>query len=57
MAELIVTSEPGAELVPTVIDADEFEQAHDDPVWRAFCEDADRYVSGFSSLGGNSTRP
>ena len=29
----------------TVIDIDEFEAAHDDPKWLAFCEAADRYVA------------
>ena len=28
----------------TVVDVDEFEAAHDDPEWLAFCESADEYV-------------
>lgn len=28
----------------TVVDLEEFEAAHDDPKWRAFCERADQYV-------------
>lgn len=35
-----------AAATPTVIDAEEFEAAHDDPAWLAFCEAADDYYRG-----------
>lgn len=42
---IVATSEwQDAVATVTVIDLDEFEAAHDDPEWRAFCERADVYV-------------
>lgn len=32
------------EQLATIIDLEEFEVAHHDPKWKAFCEEADRYV-------------
>lgn len=43
--ELIVATDETAS-VATVIDAAEFEAAHRDPLWRAFCEQSDAYVKG-----------
>jgi hypothetical protein len=46
-ADLIAATPDWEEAVATttVIDADEFDAAHDDPEWRAFCEAADKYVA------------
>ncbi|MDQ5822206.1 MAG: hypothetical protein M3540_12265 [Actinomycetota bacterium] len=35
----------GAAATPMIIDLDEFETAHDDPAWKAFCEEADEYLT------------
>ena len=45
--ELIVATPDWEEAAAaeTVIDVEEFEAAHRDPEWLAFCEEADQYVS------------
>jgi hypothetical protein len=46
-SELILASNDWEDAVKTVavIDAQEFEAAHDNPAWLAFCEAADEYVA------------